>query len=136
MVPEQAAKRPKVDGGSQAEKAPTPKNLGPVAEKTFERTKSEGVVISNGSKANSTIMQQSLRNKSPTSSFPASLPNRFKLDNRSTSFRILPPLPADFASVSKPLSSILPFAFSHRHTHRWHVSLGICLSACYLSFTT
>ena len=117
MVPEQTAKRQKVDRGSQAEKAVTPKNVGQVTEKTLERTKSEGVLISNGSKANSPILQLSLRNTSQTSSLPASLPNRFKLDNRSTSFRILPPLPADFASVSKPLFSILPFAFFHWHAH-------------------
>ena len=118
MVPEQAAKRQKVDGGTLAEKAVTPKNFGHMAEKTLERTKSEGILISNGLKANLTIMQQSLRNTSQTSSFLASLPNRFKLDNRPTSFRILPPLPADFASVSKPSPSIPSICFL-RQARTW-----------------
>lgn len=99
VVSEQAAKRHKVDAGSEADKAATPENLVQVTEKTLGKSNSEGALISNVSK-NSSMLQQSSMNTNPTSSLPASLPNRFKLDNRSTSFRILPPLPTDFASVS------------------------------------
>ena len=34
--------------------------------------------------------------------------NRFKLDNRTTTFRILPPLPPEIANVS-PIPNLLPF---------------------------
>lgn len=99
MVSEHAAKRYKVDSGSEADKAATPRNLVQVNEKTLGKSNSEGALISNISKKSS-MPEQSLRNTNLTNSLPASLPNRFKLDNRSTSFRILPPLPADFSSVS------------------------------------
>lgn len=107
VVSEQAAKRHKVDAGSEADKAAIPKNLVQVTEKTLGKSNSEGALISNVSK-NSAMLQQSLRNTNPTISLPASSPNRFKLDNRSTSFRILPPLPADFASVA-----VIKDHFSH-----------------------
>ncbi|ONK66241.1 uncharacterized protein A4U43_C06F5680 [Asparagus officinalis] len=98
MTSEQAAKRHKVDIASEADKAAVPSNLIQVTEKILKKNKSEEVHITNVSKTNSTVLQQSLKNT--TSSLQAPLSNRFKLDNRSTSFRILPPLPTDFASVA------------------------------------
>jgi RNA-binding protein 26 len=47
-----------------------------------------------------------------TSPLVAPPQNRFKLDNRTTSFRILPPLPPEIANVSR-LPNLLPF---HKHS--------------------
>lgn len=94
VVFEQPAKRLKVDAGSEADKRAIP-----LTEKTLEKSNSERALNSNVSK-NSSMLQLSLKNPNLTRSLPASLPKIFKLDNHSTSFRILPPLPVDFASVS------------------------------------
>lgn len=107
VISDKASKRQKVESGTDAEKVSTPKSLGQVAEKTLERRNSDGI-LTNGPKASSSILQQSLKNTNQTSALPVSLPNRFKLDNRSTSFRILPPLPAGLASVD-----VLRDHFSH-----------------------
>lgn len=107
VISDQASKRQKVELGTDAEKVSTPKSLGQVAEKTLERRNSDGI-LTNGPKASSSILQQSVKNTNQTSALPVSLPNRFKLDNRSTSFRILPPLPAGLASVD-----VLRDHFSH-----------------------
>ncbi|KAF8390472.1 hypothetical protein HHK36_024998 [Tetracentron sinense] len=77
----------------------------PGAEKTVEKISSGENIVSPSSKTNSTIVLHSPRNSKHPSrpSAPVGVPfslNRFKLDNRPTTFRILSPLPAGFANVA------------------------------------
>ncbi|XP_068637278.1 zinc finger CCCH domain-containing protein 27-like isoform X2 [Aristolochia californica] len=60
----------------------------------------EGIISPNGSKTSS--IQQPLKCLKQPSHMPGLpfLANRFKLDNRPTAFRVLPPLPPDFANVT------------------------------------
>ncbi|KAJ6799989.1 zinc finger CCCH domain-containing protein 27 [Iris pallida] len=104
-VSEQAVKMHKIDVGSEATERTNPKNSYCLqkcqdTQKTLEKRKVEEALVSPSSKANLATLQQSRKNMSKINSSTVPLLNRFKLDNRSTSFRILPPLPADFANVA------------------------------------
>ncbi|KAJ6795542.1 zinc finger CCCH domain-containing protein 27 [Iris pallida] len=104
-VSEQAVKRHIIDLGSEATKTTDPRNSyslqkGQDTQKTVEKRESEESLVSPSSKVNLATLQQSRKNMNKTNSMTAPLLNRFKLDNRSTSFRILPPLPGDFANVA------------------------------------
>ncbi|KAJ6811249.1 zinc finger CCCH domain-containing protein 27 [Iris pallida] len=110
---EQAVRRHNTDKGCEATKATKTRNSCSSqkfhdTEKTLENRKSEEVLGSPSSKANSTTLQQSRKNVNERNSLAPPLLNRFKLDNRSTSFRILPPLPPDFANIA-----VLRDHFSH-----------------------
>ncbi|XP_077219961.1 zinc finger CCCH domain-containing protein 27-like isoform X2 [Tasmannia lanceolata] len=109
---EQSFKRLKVETETDVAKAaslrPTsPMTAGPrpETEKMLDKNSSGEKIVSPSQKTSSTLPQQSPRSlKQPTrlpppigSPFPV---NRFKLDNRPTTFRILPPLPPDFANVA------------------------------------
>ncbi|XP_020600377.1 zinc finger CCCH domain-containing protein 27, partial [Phalaenopsis equestris] len=61
------------------------------AGKSVERSSLAEVQVSPSTKACSIVKQ--------TSRMPVSHPNRFKLDNRPTSFRVLPPLPAKLGNI-------------------------------------
>ncbi|XP_073013056.1 zinc finger CCCH domain-containing protein 27-like [Typha latifolia] len=65
----------------------------------LERRNAGDTLVSPNSKANLTRVQQSPRTTRQTNCLPSSQ-NRFKLDNHPTSFRILPPLPAEIADVA------------------------------------
>ncbi|KAG9449793.1 hypothetical protein H6P81_009758 [Aristolochia fimbriata] len=70
----------------------------------------DGMILPSGLKATTTTHQQAKCLK-PTSrkSGPPFLANRFKLDNRPTTFRVLPPLPPDFANVAVLREHFSPF---------------------------
>ncbi|XP_073007481.1 zinc finger CCCH domain-containing protein 27 [Typha latifolia] len=61
---------------------------------------SEDVFVSPTLKANSTNTQQTPKSMKRTTHLPAFSQNRFKLDNRPTSFRVLSPLPTEITEVS------------------------------------
>ncbi|KAK8965085.1 Zinc finger CCCH domain-containing protein 27 [Platanthera guangdongensis] len=104
---EQAVKRHKTDIESGSAKAADSKSTTisilkefQDAGKSLERSTSAEIIVSPSSKAypgtihqSSQIVKQATRIQSP-------YPNRFKLDNRPTSFRILPPLPAKLANAA------------------------------------
>lgn len=107
----QAAKRPKVAMGTDlvetATSSPTNSHatgFRTVSEKKVERTHFAESNVSPNSKMSSTQMmspgslKHHIRPSVPLGGSPVA--KRFKLDNRPTRFRILPPLPADFASVA------------------------------------
>ncbi|XP_008791087.1 zinc finger CCCH domain-containing protein 27 isoform X2 [Phoenix dactylifera] len=105
---EQAGKMLKVDTTHEAEikaTASTPTNISTTgahqeAEKTLEKRNSGEILVLSSSKENATTLQQSPRNIKQTSCLPAPVLDRFKLDNSPTSFRVVPPLPAEFANVA------------------------------------
>ncbi|PIA29305.1 hypothetical protein AQUCO_06100076v1 [Aquilegia coerulea] len=108
---EQGAKRLKVGMRTDLAKSVTSNPISsvtaghlPGAEKTAEKNHSVEKIMSPSSKVNSAMVLQSPKNLKhstrASSSLGTPVANRFKLDNRSTSFRILPPLPADFADVA------------------------------------
>lgn len=107
----QAAKRHKVGMGTElAETAISSPSSSLVAgfrtgsEKKVERTHSGESNVSPSSKTSSTLLlsprslKHLVRPSMPLGGGPVA--NRFKLDNRPTRFRILPPLPPDFANVT------------------------------------
>ncbi|KAF8399749.1 hypothetical protein HHK36_015620 [Tetracentron sinense] len=110
VAAEQAVKRHKVGTLTDIEKAATPSptdpgttGARPGAEKMVDKNNIEENNVS--PKTNSAMVLLSLRSlKLPSRpSTPIGVPypvNRFKLDNRPTAFRILPPLPAGFANVA------------------------------------
>lgn len=108
---EQPSKRPKVGIAADASKATTPRSSDSVpvvtsthAETLTDKNKGENTV-SHSPKMNTTavlqdstsLKQQPVRPFAPVGS--PFLVNRYKLDNRPTAFRILPPLPVGFANV-------------------------------------
>ncbi|URD94208.1 zinc finger CCCH domain-containing protein [Musa troglodytarum] len=100
LVSEQAAKKLKVDMGNEAAKSQTP--IAPLTtagtvEEVEKKRKSEEVLVSRTSIVNSTILQNC--NVEQTSHPPMPKSDMCRPDNQSTSFRILPPLPADLADV-------------------------------------
>ncbi|KAL5725468.1 hypothetical protein ACHQM5_008609 [Ranunculus cassubicifolius] len=72
----------------------------PATEKAVEKTHSgESVASPNSRKISTTTLQSPMSLKQPNrTSIPLGT-NRFKLDNRPTTFKILPPIPDDFANV-------------------------------------
>lgn len=111
---EQAAKRPKV--GVAADLA---KGLGrssdpggvasPHAEMMAEKNKIVDTVVSHSPKSSTAMVlhesasfKQHIRPLAPVG--PPFFMNRYKLDNRPTTFRIVPPLPAGLADVSLSFS--------------------------------
>ncbi|XP_058091921.1 zinc finger CCCH domain-containing protein 27 [Magnolia sinica] len=109
---EQAVKRHKVEMVNDVAKAATPRPTNPIttgarpeAEKTQDKRNPVENIVSPSAKTNSTTLLQSPRSlKQPSrSALSIGTPfmvNRFKLDNRPTSFRILLPLPANIANVA------------------------------------
>lgn len=100
VVSEQAAKKLKVDMGNEAAKSRTP--IAPITtagtlQEVENTRKSEVVLVSPTSVANSTILQNCNTEQTSHPSMPKS--DMCRPDNQSTSFRILPPLPADLADV-------------------------------------
>uniref|UniRef100_A0A1D1XTC9 Zinc finger CCCH domain-containing protein 27 n=1 Tax=Anthurium amnicola TaxID=1678845 RepID=A0A1D1XTC9_9ARAE len=107
IVTDRAMKKQKIDPGAEVIKISTPKptNANTVGmhqqpEKAHDKGISGDTVVSPSSKVSSTILQQSPRSLKATNYTPALFVNRFKLDNRPTAFRIMPPLPADLANVA------------------------------------
>ncbi|KAJ8493822.1 hypothetical protein OPV22_015543 [Ensete ventricosum] len=101
VVSEQAAKKLKVDMGNETAKSRTP--IAPITTagtlQEVEKTrKSEEVLVLPTSRSNSTILQNC--NTLQTSHPPMPKSDMCRPDNQSTSFRILPPLPADLADVA------------------------------------
>lgn len=114
---EQPAKRTKVGIAVDVAKASTPSSsdaspviISPNAGKTPDKNKSGEKPVSHSPKTNTTVvLPESMSSKQhPVRPFaPVGSPfmvNRFKLDNRPTAFKILPPLPAGFTNVSFSLS--------------------------------
>lgn len=106
IVAEQAAKRPKTSMASDVSKLASPQSsdadLGmtsPHAETTADKNKQLVNTVSQSPKAITTMrLQESTGLKQPIQ--PLVPVNRYKLDNRPTAFRIIPPLPAGLANVS------------------------------------
>lgn len=99
----QTSKKLKVDIGNEAAKAGTPRApITPAGgrqevENTGQTIKSKEVLVSPTTIANAANFQNS--NTEETSHLPVPVLNTFNPDNQSTSFRVLPPLPADFTDV-------------------------------------
>ncbi|KAM6572332.1 hypothetical protein CsatA_016412 [Cannabis sativa] len=130
---EQPAKRPKVEIAADVTKAATPVVISQHADMTSDKNKGENALshspktntvsgknkgenaISHTPKSNTTaVLQESMGSKQhPVRPFtPAGSPflvNRYKLDNRPTAFRILPPLPTGFANVAVMREHFLPY---------------------------
>jgi RNA-binding protein 26 len=117
VVAEQAAKRPKVEIVADIGKVATPRSsfdpgsavVSPHTEMVGDKNKSVDNVVSHSPKTNTTTsLQDPMSLKQPNRPLaPVGAPflmNRYKLDNRPTGFRIIPPLPAGLASVSFSLS--------------------------------
>lgn len=104
---EPAGKKQKIDPGNGSTKAVDSRSTNNSisrecqdAGKSLERSSLVEIQVSPSSKAHPTTMQQSAQTVKQISRTPASYPNKFKLDNRPTSFRILPPLPVKLGNVS------------------------------------
>ncbi|KAF5457280.1 hypothetical protein F2P56_021393 [Juglans regia] len=108
---EQAAKRPKVEIVADIAKTATPRSTAdpgsvlasPRAEMVGDRNKPADNVVPNSPKTSPIpVLQEPMSLKQPIRPVgPVGTPfltNRYKLDNRPTAFRILPPLPAGLAS--------------------------------------
>lgn len=123
VVSEKAAKRLKVGIAADVAKATarssdsTAAVASPRAEMMADKNKLVDIVLSPSQKVNtamvlqeSTSFKQQIRPLAPAG--PPFLMNRYKLDNRPTAFRIIPPLPVGFADVSSSsfLSSPPPFS--------------------------
>ncbi|KAK9090351.1 hypothetical protein Sjap_023528 [Stephania japonica] len=108
---ELTVKRRKGELATDVTKATTPKSIStvmsfhhPLGEKSLDKTNLVENIVSSSPRSSTTVALQSPRNIKPPARPPAPLltpilANRFKLDNRPTAFKILPPLPADFANV-------------------------------------
>ncbi|XP_004304651.1 PREDICTED: zinc finger CCCH domain-containing protein 41 [Fragaria vesca subsp. vesca] len=111
---ELAAKRRKVGLAADADKVATPSSSSPTPtpvsaladEMLTDKNQSGDTVVSHSPKASTAMtLQQSptLKHQMIRPSVPLGTPvplNRYKLDNRPTGFRILPPLPSGFANVT------------------------------------
>uniref|UniRef100_A0A5B6ZEI2 Putative zinc finger CCCH domain-containing protein 41 n=1 Tax=Davidia involucrata TaxID=16924 RepID=A0A5B6ZEI2_DAVIN len=112
VAPEQAAKRHKVGTVADVAKTATPRSTdpgtvvaSPRAEVMADKSKSAENVVHHSSKTNSIValqehssLKHSIRPLAPIGA--PFIMNRFKLDNRPTAFKIIPPLPAGLANVS------------------------------------
>lgn len=108
---EPTAKRQKVGVAHDAAKATTPRTPDPAAavpttcaDMINDENRSVDTVVSSGPKTNAArSLQESSGSKQPIRPLgPAGTPflmNRYKLDNRPTAFKIIPPLPVGLASV-------------------------------------
>lgn len=113
---ELAAKRRKMGLAADVGKVATPNSSSPAPvsalhdEMLTDKNKSGDTIVSHSPKTSTTtalqqspsLKQQTIRPLAPLGT-PVPL-NRYKLDNRPTGFRILPPLPSGFANVSLVLS--------------------------------
>lgn len=113
---ELAAKRRKMGLAADAGKVATPSSSSPAPvsalhdEMLTDKNKSGDTIVSHSPKKSTTmalqqspsLKQQTIRPLAPLGT-PVPL-NRYKLDNRPTGFRILPPVPSGFANVSLSLS--------------------------------
>lgn len=119
VVSEKAAKRLKVGIAADVAKATarssdsTAAVASPRAEMMADKNKLVDIVLSPSQKVNtgmvlqeSTSFKQQIRPLAPAG--PPFLMNRYKLDNRPTAFRIIPPLPVGFADVSSSSSLSSP----------------------------
>lgn len=111
MVSEKAAKRLKVGIAADVAKVTarssdsTAAVASPRAEMMADKNKLEEIVLSPCQKVNTAmLLQESTSFKQQIRPLPSAGPpflmNRYKLDNRPTAFRIIPPLPVGFADVS------------------------------------
>ncbi|KHG22676.1 hypothetical protein F383_03537 [Gossypium arboreum] len=97
---EQAAKRQKVDIAVDPAKASTPRSSGPCASGATPCT----MGVTDMDKSTENILSHSPKSKrqscqsAPVGIHPFVL-NKYKLDNRPTAFRVISPLPSDFAHV-------------------------------------
>ncbi|KAK7266049.1 hypothetical protein RIF29_18688 [Crotalaria pallida] len=115
VVTEQAAKRPKTGAASDVAKSASPRSsdtdlsmISPHEEKTPDKSKQLVNAISQSPKASTTLrLQESLGVKQPIQ--PSVLANRYKLDNRPTTFRIIPPLPDGLGNVTVLKEHFLPY---------------------------
>ncbi|PON84245.1 Splicing factor-like protein [Trema orientale] len=118
---EQPAKRPKAGIAVDVAKAATPRSsdsvpvvISPHTDTMTDKNKGE-TTFSHSPKTNTTaVLHESMSSKQhPVRLFaPGGSPfvmNRYKLDNRPTAFRILPPLPAGFANVAVMREHFLPY---------------------------
>lgn len=139
---EHVAKRHKPATVADVGKVATPRSAesstvvaSPLAEVMVERNKSPENVDNQSSKQNAFVVPQehlslkhSIRPLAPAGA--SFVMNRFKLDNRPTAFKIIPPLPTGLANVSL---SLLPFGLrvglvSFNHFGKWVASLFDSLS--------
>ncbi|MBA0842114.1 hypothetical protein Goarm_001960 [Gossypium armourianum] len=121
---EQAAKKQKVGIAADPAKASTPSLSEPGAPTTIpctvgmtDKNKSTENVGSHGPTSNATMSLQESKSSKQQSrpSAPTGYPflmNKYKLDNRPTAFRVIPPLPSGFADVSHSLSSSEKIVFA------------------------
>lgn len=111
VVSEKAAKRLKVGIAADVAKVTarssdsTAAVASPRAEMMADKNKPEEIVLSPSQKVNTAmLLQESTSFKQQSrplaSAGPPFLMNRYKLDNRPTAFRIIPPLPVGFADVA------------------------------------
>ncbi|KAJ7974614.1 Zinc finger CCCH domain-containing protein 41 [Quillaja saponaria] len=110
VVTEQAAKRPKVGPAADVEKPASPRSsdsgctASPHAKMMADKNKSVENAVSDSLKTNTSMVQECTGGKQPIHLLaPVGSPilvNRYKLDNRPTVFKIIPPLPAGLANVS------------------------------------
>ncbi|KAG8501525.1 hypothetical protein CXB51_004027 [Gossypium anomalum] len=121
---EQAAKKQKVGIADDPAKASTPSLSEPGAPTTIpctvgmtDKNKSTENVGSHVPTSNATMSLQESKSSKQQSrpSAPTGYPflmNKYKLDNRPTAFRVIPPLPSGFADVSHSLSSSEKIVFA------------------------
>ncbi|MBA0726253.1 hypothetical protein Golax_002095 [Gossypium laxum] len=121
---EQAAKKQKVGIAADPAKASTPSLSEPGAPTTIpctvgmaDKNKSTENVGSHGPTSNATMSLQESKSSKQQSrpSAPTGYPflmNKYKLDNRPTAFRVIPPLPSGFADVSHSISSSEKIVFA------------------------
>ncbi|MBA0571917.1 hypothetical protein Golob_002286, partial [Gossypium lobatum] len=121
---EQAAKKQKVGIAANPAKASTPSLSEPGAPTTIpctvgmtDKNKSTENVGSHGPTSNATMSLQESKSSKQQSrpSAPTGYPflmNKYKLDNRPTAFRVIPPLPSGFADVSHSISSSEKIVFA------------------------
>ncbi|MBA0802095.1 hypothetical protein Gohar_012424, partial [Gossypium harknessii] len=98
---EQAAKRQKVDIAADPAKASTPRSSGPCASAATPCT----MGVTDTDKSTENILSHSPKSKRQScQSAPVGIHlfvlNKYKLDNRPTAFRVISPLPSDFAHVN------------------------------------
>uniref|UniRef100_A0A5B6ZDS3 Putative zinc finger CCCH domain-containing protein 41 n=1 Tax=Davidia involucrata TaxID=16924 RepID=A0A5B6ZDS3_DAVIN len=112
VASEQVAKRHKVGTLADVAKAATPRSTdpdtvvaSPQAEVMADKNKSAENVVHHSSQTNSIValqesssLKQSIRPLAPAGA--PFIMNRFKLDNRPTAFKIIPPLPTGLANVA------------------------------------
>lgn len=125
VVAEPTAKRHRVGIATDVAKTTTPGSSDPVAgvpsqrpEMIADKNKSVENVMSSSPRTTASLMQhgstgsrQTIRSVAPTGA--PFLMNRYKLDNRPTSFRIIPPLPPGLTNVNLSLSTSHETIYNH-----------------------